>query len=133
MWNALDETMGGTTDFTIPGNVKLQMAPLSAEDGEMFSDALDRHSSAYAQLVPAPGKAEMAGDGPAAPLVHLSAEFQKDQQHISKMLESATRTGDSMQLMRAMLALHDYQMRVQVVSKTVTKVVGAVDQLTKMQ
>lgn len=133
MWNALDKTVGGTTDLTMPGNVKLQTTTVGTEDGELFGAAVDRHAAAYMPQVPAPGKSETVGDGPAGQLVNLGTEFQKDQQHISKMLESATRTGDSMQLIRAMLALQDYQMRVQVMSKTVTKVAGAVDQLTKMQ
>jgi hypothetical protein len=56
-----------------------------------------------------------------------------DQQYVSKMLEQATRTGDSMQLMKAMMALNDYQIRVQTISKTVSKAASAVDQLARLQ
>ncbi|MYM98637.1 hypothetical protein GTP90_32810 [Rugamonas sp. FT81W] len=63
----------------------------------------------------------------------LSSELRKDQQYISKTLEQATRSGDSMQLMKAMLALSDYQTRVQFVSKAAAKAVTSLDQLTKLQ
>jgi hypothetical protein len=64
---------------------------------------------------------------------NLSSELKQDQQYISKTLEQATRAGDSMQLMKAMMALSDYQMRIQVVSKSISKAVSSVDQLTKLQ
>ena len=63
----------------------------------------------------------------------LAAEVQKDQQYVSKMLEQATQTGDQMTMMKAMLALTDYQTRVQFVSKTISKSSTSVDQLTRMQ
>jgi hypothetical protein len=63
----------------------------------------------------------------------LSGELQKDQQMISRNLEQAARSGDSMQLMKAMLALSDYQTRVQFVSKAASKAASALDQLTKLQ
>jgi predicted nucleic acid-binding Zn-ribbon protein len=63
----------------------------------------------------------------------LASNLMQDQQHVSKMLEQASRTGDSMQLMKAMMALNDYQVRVQTVSKTVSKAASSIDQLTKLQ
>lgn len=63
----------------------------------------------------------------------LATELKKDQQYVSKLLEQATRSADSMHLMKAMMALNDYQMRVQFVSKTVSKATSALDQLTKLQ
>jgi hypothetical protein len=63
----------------------------------------------------------------------LAGELKKDQQYVSRMLEKATTSGDSMQLMRAMLALNDYQLRVQTVSKVVSKASSSVDSLTKLQ
>ena len=63
----------------------------------------------------------------------LAAEVQKDQQYVSKMLEQATQTGDQMTMMKAMLALSDYQTRVQFVAKTISKSSTSVDQLTRMQ
>jgi predicted nucleic acid-binding Zn-ribbon protein len=63
----------------------------------------------------------------------LAGGLMQDQQYVSKMLEKASRTGDSMQLMKAMMALNDYQIRVQTVTKTISKAAGAIDQLTKLQ
>lgn len=63
----------------------------------------------------------------------LASELKKDQQFISRTLEQATRNADSMQLMKAMMALNDYQMRVQFISKTTSKATSSLDQLTKLQ
>ncbi|GGZ01590.1 hypothetical protein GCM10007388_39130 [Pseudoduganella plicata] len=63
----------------------------------------------------------------------LAGEIKRDQQNVSRLLEKATATGDSMNLMRAMLALNDYQLRVQTVSKVVSKASTSVDSLTKLQ
>jgi len=64
---------------------------------------------------------------------NLASEVKQDQLHVSKMLEQATRTGSSVQLMKAMMALNDYQLRVQTISKTVSKASTAIDSLTKLQ
>lgn len=64
---------------------------------------------------------------------NLASQVKQDQQYVSKMLEQATRTGDSMQLMKAMMALNDYQLRVQTISKTVSKASSSIDSLTKLQ
>jgi len=63
----------------------------------------------------------------------LADQVQKDQQNVSRLLEQASASGDSMQLMRAMLTLNDFQLRVQTVSKVVAKAGSAVDSLTKLQ
>lgn len=63
----------------------------------------------------------------------LATETKKDQQYVSKLLEQATRTGDPLHLMRAMMALNDYQLRVQTISKTVSKAATSIDSLTKLQ
>lgn len=63
----------------------------------------------------------------------LAGEIKKDHVHVTKMLETAAATGDQMNLMKAMLALNDYQMRIQFVSKTISKASSSVDQLTRMQ
>jgi hypothetical protein len=63
----------------------------------------------------------------------MAEEMQSDQKYVSKMLETATRTGDAMHLMKAMMALNDYQTRVQFVSKIVSKATSSLDQLTKLQ
>lgn len=64
---------------------------------------------------------------------HLAQEVKQDQLYVSKLLEQATRSGDSMQLMKAMMALNDYQLRVQTISKTVSKASSSIDSLTKLQ
>jgi hypothetical protein len=115
------------------GNVQLELPRASVEDGAQFRAALDRHMADPIPEVQATGTGKSMGDVVAARFSGLASEFQKDQQYVSKLLEKATRTGDSMHLMRAMLALNDYQIRVQVMSKTVAKAAGSIDQLTKMQ
>jgi flagellar hook-basal body complex protein FliE len=63
----------------------------------------------------------------------LSSQMQKDQQMVSRQLEQASRTGDSTQLVKAMMALNDYQIKAQTVSKVISKGFSAFDQLTKLQ
>lgn len=115
------------------GNVQLDMPRASAADSAQFRAALDRVMADTTHVAPTAGDGKSMGQVAAARFSDLASEFQKDQQYVSKMLEKATRTGDSMHLMRAMLALNDYQIRVQAMSKTVSKAAGAIDQLTKMQ
>jgi hypothetical protein len=115
------------------GNVQLELPQASAEDSGQFRAALDRHLADPITEVQPASTGKSMGDVVAARFSGLASEFQKDQQYVSKMLEKATRTGDSMHLMRAMLALNDYQIRVQVMSKTVSKAASSIDQLTKMQ
>jgi hypothetical protein len=118
------------------GNVKLELPKADAADGASFRAALDRHLADPELAADAPvrvGDHPSLGKQVASRVGDLASEFQKDQQYVSKLLEKATRTGDSMHLMRAMMALNDYQIRVQAMSKTVSKAVGALDQLTKMQ
>lgn len=87
---------------------------------------------AVAQVQAAPGHGGL-GERVMQRASALSGELQKDQQYISRNLEQAARSGDSMQLMKAMLALSDYQTRVQFVSKAASKAASALDQLTKLQ
>jgi hypothetical protein len=117
-----------------PGNVQLDLQPVGAGDADQFRAALERHSAAVgAASGEAAGSDKSLGTVIAQRVSGLASEFQKDQQYVSKLLEKATRTGDSLQLMRAMLALNDYQIRVQAISKTVSKAATAIDQLTKLQ
>lgn len=116
-----------------PGNVSLELPRASFEDSAQFRAALDRQMADPIQSVRPAGDGKSMGDAVAARVTGLASEFEKDQHYVSKLLEKATRTGDSMHLMRAMLALNDHEIRVQVMSKTVTKAAGAIDSLTKMQ
>lgn len=106
---------------------------LDSADGAQFRAALDRHMNGTAAGPDKPGGKPSLGDKIAGRATDLASGIQKDQQYVSKMLEQATRTGDSMQLMKAMMALHDYQIRVQTISKTVSKATQGFEQLTKLQ
>ncbi|WP_242490131.1 EscI/YscI/HrpB family type III secretion system inner rod protein [Noviherbaspirillum cavernae] len=106
-----------------------------AADGAQFRAALERHMNAGTGGVQATGTDNNGslGQKMAARATNLATEINKDQKYVSKLLETATRTGDSMQLMKAMMALNDYSIRVQTVAKTVSKATSSVDQLTKLQ
>jgi hypothetical protein len=113
-------------------NFNLQVA--APEDVAQFQDALSRNMSVTSgMLSPQPANGDMLGQKMLGRANELASGLMQDQQYVSKMLEKASRTGDSMQLMKAMMALNDYQIRVQTVTKTISKAAGAVDQLTKLQ
>ena len=59
--------------------------------------------------------------------------LKADHKAVSSMIEKATLAGDDAMMMKAMLALADYQQRVQIVSKTVSKAASSLDQLTRLQ
>ena len=114
------------------GQLKIDIKALEHADNETFREALARHTQAGA--VDAPGKnGQSLGHMVAERATGLASEMQKDQQYVSKLLEQATRTGDDLHMMRAMMALSDYQMRVQTISKTVSKATSSIDSLTKLQ
>ena len=130
--------VGATGDIMHGGKLKIEIlsggsaAPGSA-DAAQFRAALERQMSAQATAAPSrPGKPSL-GEKIAGRTANLASEMQKDQQYVSKLLEQASRTGDSMQLMKAMMALNDYNIRVQTISKTVSKTTSAFEQLTKLQ
>lgn len=113
----------------------LEIQHVESGDATMFRAAYDRHMNAGGGGQSAQGDDRSAslGDRLAGRATNLATEIKKDQEHVSKMLEQASRTGDSMQLMKAMMALNDYQIRVQTISKTVSKATQAFEQLTKLQ
>ncbi|HWW05980.1 EscI/YscI/HrpB family type III secretion system inner rod protein [Collimonas sp.] len=113
------------------GQFSLEIQSVEPADGAQFRAALERHMQKGAPA----GSADNASLGKviAGRATNLAADVKKDQQYVSKLLEQATRSGDSMQLMRAMMALNDYQIRVQTISKTVSKAASSVDSLTKLQ
>lgn len=106
-----------------------------ASDGAQFRAVLEKkmHEMKANAVNPADGNKVSLGDKILDRANHMAGELKSDQAYVSKMLEQATRNADSMQLMRAMMALNDYQMRVQFVSKTASKATQALDQLTKLQ
>lgn len=102
-------------------------------DAAQFKAAFERQQSAQAG-VPGNGPAsDSLSSKIASKVTGVASEVQKDQKSVSKMLEKATTSGDSMQLMRAMMALNDYQLRVQTISKVVSKASTSIDSLTKLQ
>ncbi|MFT5589978.1 MAG: hypothetical protein ACI9ZF_002158 [Bradyrhizobium sp.] len=103
-------------------------------DTQAFSQAMQQHTAAPGLTPADTGSHPMSMSGQLANrATELASEVQKDQQYVSRMLEHATQTGDQMVMMKAMLALNDYQTRVQFVSKTISKASTSVDQLTRMQ
>jgi hypothetical protein len=100
-------------------------------DSGQFRAMLDQHLQAGA--IKAKPDSQSLGSALAQRTSNLASEVKQDQLHVSKLLEQATRTGDSMQLMKAMMALNDYQLRVQTISKTVSKAASSIDALTKLQ
>jgi len=100
-------------------------------DAAQFRQAMDRQHNM--NTPPGAPREPSLGQVIAARASGLAGELKKDQQYVSRLLEKATTSGDSMHLMRAMLALNDYQLRVQTVSKVVSKASTSVDSLTKLQ
>jgi len=115
------------------GGLKLEILRVEPADGAQFRAALERHLGAGPGVGPAEANKNSLGDRIITRATDLASSLKHDQQYVSKMLEQATRSADSMQLMKAMLALNDYQLRVQFVSKTASKAASSVDQLTKLQ
>jgi hypothetical protein len=132
--NATIEPAGSALSSSVlekNSNVSLDMQPMDAGDSAQFRAALERQMKDD----PVKIKTDNASLGSAivGRTTHMAAEIKQDQQYVSKLLEQATRTGDSMQLMKAMMALNDFQLRVQTVSKVVSKAVTSIDSLTKLQ
>ncbi|MET3130429.1 hypothetical protein AAKU55_000682 [Oxalobacteraceae bacterium GrIS 1.11] len=117
------------TEVPHEGHDVMRMAPVN--DGE-FREMVARHM-AEDKAAPKVANGNSLGERIMTRASGLSEEIKKDQQYISKTLEQATRTGDSMQLMKGMMALSDYQTRIQFISKAVSKATSALDQLTKLQ
>lgn len=116
------------------GDIRAELPPVdSADEAAFLAEFKHYMDNPGIPAVQAVEKNQSLGQVVAQRVTGLASEFQKDQQHVSKMLEQATRTGDSMHLMRAMLSLNDYQLRVQVVSKAVGKAASSIEQLTKLQ
>jgi hypothetical protein len=118
--------------------LKIEIRELDHSGSGQFRAALERHTEAAgaAGAVGKPGPAgnpNSLGHVIAGRTASLATEVKKDQQYVSKLLEQATRTGDELHMMRAMMALSDFQLRVQTISKTVSKAATSIDSLTKLQ
>ncbi|SFF95697.1 Type III secretion basal body protein I, YscI, HrpB, PscI [Duganella sp. CF458] len=91
------------------------------------------HSGAQQDLAPAPVGKDSLAAVMAERAAGLAGDVNRHQQYVSRMLERATASGDSLHLMHAMLALNDYQLRVQTISKVVSRAGSSIDSLTKLQ
>lgn len=131
----VEATGAVTRGLTETGPIRVDPVVVDEGDGAAFRAALARHArdeGLAPELSRSAGHMAL-GERILGSASTLADEIQRDQQYVSKMLETATRTGDSMHLMKAMMAMHDYQTRVQFVSKVVSKAATSVDQLTKLQ
>lgn len=124
---------GSAAEIGRSAQLKIEGLPSESGDAAQFRAALERHMNANGGAKPHANNEGSLGDKMMVRASDLASEVKKDQQYVSKMLEQATRSGDSMHLMKAMMALHDYQMRVQFISKTASKATSSLDQLTKLQ
>lgn len=118
--------------------LKIDIQGLDHGGGAQFRAALDRHAGGMGGVDGIPGAgakggANSLGNALATRTTTLATEVKKDQQYVSRLLETATRSGDKVDLMRAMMALSDFQMRVQTISKVVSKAATSIDALTKLQ
>jgi hypothetical protein len=120
------------TGAQAPGNDVMHMDPVGENEFRAIMERQARQAADGGHAV-----SGAAGNGLGERIIGrataLSGQLHNDQQYISKTLEQAARAGDSMQLMKAMLALSDYETRVQFISKAASKAASAVDQLTKLQ
>ncbi len=68
-----------------------------------------------------------------AGLSDLSERLRADQRHISSLIEKATVGGDMAMMIKASMAVGDYQSRVQLTARAVSKAATSLDQLTRLQ
>ena len=111
--------------------IRVDAMSIDHGDSAAFRAALERHMTLSGR--PSIPQGESLGQVIAGRAASLAGDVKKDQQTVSRLLEQAAASGDSMQMMRAMLALNEYQLRVQTVSKVVAKAGTSVDSLTKLQ
>jgi hypothetical protein len=112
----------------------------STADAQRFSQALAMHREAQgaahqtsASNVGAVGDSRSIGSQMMAGLTDMSSRLKADHKQVSTLIEKATVGGDDNLMMKAMLALTDYQQRVQIVSKVVSKAATSMDSLTRLQ
>jgi hypothetical protein len=135
--NAMGAPATGAGAADHGAQLTIDIQALDHSGSGQFRAALERHMGAGPSGGGAPaGKvrgANSLGHALAGRTTELAAEVKKDQQYVSRLLETATRSGDKIDLMRAMMALSDFQLRVQTISKTVSKAATSIDSLTKLQ
>ncbi len=112
----------------------------STADAQRFSQALAMHREAQGAAhqtsvngVGGVGESKSIGNQMLAGLTDMSARLKSDHKQVSRLIEKASVGGDDNMMMKAMLALTDYQQRVQIVSKVVSKAATSMDSLTRLQ
>lgn len=113
--------------------LKIEIGSVDHADSAQFRTMLERHMNHQTGSNNHAAETNSLGSVIAKKATGLATQVKQDQQYVSKLLETATRSGDSLHLMRAMMALNDYQLRVQTISKTVSKAATSIDALTKLQ
>lgn len=119
-------------------NVKIDVGSTGGDQGDVgqFTAALNKHISAMG-MPSSQGTATQNVSGLSDMLVKRATDFANDVKHdhlhVSEMLEKAAASGDQETLLKAMRAMTDYEMKVQFISKTVSKASSSIDQLTRMQ
>jgi hypothetical protein len=125
----------GTSPKPMPA-VDLSEASLQAR---AFAEAMRNAQGLRAKAAPAlqaptfDEQTQTIGQKLIAGLHDVSGKLQADHRNISRQIELAVDTGDNRLMMQAMMAVSDYQQRVQIISKTVAKAGSSLDQLTKLQ
>ncbi|CDG82325.1 EscI/YscI/HrpB family type III secretion system inner rod protein [Janthinobacterium agaricidamnosum] len=111
---------------------------LDAPDGAAFRATLARQmeqaqpASSVAPATPGTDGGSL-GDRLMTRVSDLASDVQENHAIVSRSLEQATRQGNPEQMMKAMMALNDYQTRIQFISKVTSKAISSLDQLTKLQ
>jgi hypothetical protein len=112
----------------------------SAEQARAFDAALDQSRVAMQGVAsPKTARADLAavdtglGGKVMAGLNGLSERMRADQRHISSLIEKATVGGDMTMMIKASMAVGDYQNRVQLTARAVSKAATSLDQLTRLQ
>jgi hypothetical protein len=111
---------------------------VSSADAQRFAQALSSYKSQQAQAAvgssaSTSGTQTSIGARLVNGLSDMAGRLKADHKVISSLIEKATVGGDDALMMKAMMALGDYQQRVQIVSKTVSKAASSLDQLTRLQ
>jgi hypothetical protein len=111
----------------------------SSADAQRFAQSMSaaRENFSQANQSEAPvrrvGESKSIGNQMMSGLSDMSGRLQADHKHISGMIEKATVSGDPNVMIKAMTLLADYQTRVQIVSKVVSKAATSLDSLTRLQ
>ncbi|MCW7536992.1 EscI/YscI/HrpB family type III secretion system inner rod protein [Aquabacterium sp. A7-Y] len=109
-------------------------APASAADAADFRVAVEQHRLSLTPLEagPRPATGPSLGERLAGGMSGVAADLKRDHRHLSSLIQRASLTGDHELMMKASLALSEYQHHVQLMTKTVSKAATSLDQLTRM-